>query len=99
MQMDEMTQQNAALVEEASAASKALEQQGQGLVAQVGQFHTADNVTSQMPAPVAAARPVAVVKPIRKPSRKPVPKQLRVLRLLPRRWPRPAAIIGTSFNR
>lgn len=73
-QMDSMTQQNAALVEEASAASKSLEQQGQGLVAQVGQFHTADNVSSQMPASVVAARPVAVVKPIRKPSRKPVPK-------------------------
>ncbi|GFE83764.1 methyl-accepting chemotaxis protein [Steroidobacter agaridevorans] len=73
-QMDSMTQQNAALVEEASAASKSLEQQGQGLVAQVGQFRTAENVTSQVPAPVVAPRPVAVVKSINKPSRKPIAK-------------------------
>ncbi|WP_129775283.1 methyl-accepting chemotaxis protein [Peristeroidobacter soli] len=72
--MDSMTQQNAALVEEASAASKSLEQQGQGLVAQVGQFRTADNVTSHAVAPVAASRPVATVKPIGKPMRKPAPK-------------------------
>ncbi|MFC4308713.1 methyl-accepting chemotaxis protein [Steroidobacter flavus] len=72
--MDSMTQQNAALVEEASAASKSLEQQGQGLVAQVNQFRTADTVTSQVAAPVVAARPVAAVKPIGKPSRKPAPK-------------------------
>jgi methyl-accepting chemotaxis protein len=73
-QMDSMTQQNAALVEEASAASKALEQQGQGLVAQVGQFRTAENVTSQVLPPVVAPRPVAAVKPIKKRSGKPVAK-------------------------
>lgn len=73
-QMDSMTQQNAALVEEASAASKSLEQQGQGLVAQVGQFRTADNVTSQVSAPMAAARPAAVVKSINRPVRKPAAK-------------------------
>ncbi len=69
--MDSMTQQNAALVEQASAASKSLEQQGQGLVAQVGQFRTADNVTSEVAAPVVTARPVAKVKPISKPTSKP----------------------------
>jgi methyl-accepting chemotaxis protein len=73
-QMDSMTQQNAALVEEASAASKSLEQQGQGLVAQVGQFRTADDATSQVSAPVAVTRPAAVIKPIKKPSLKPVAK-------------------------
>jgi methyl-accepting chemotaxis protein len=74
--MDSMTQQNAALVEEASAASKSLEQQGQGLVAQVGQFHTADDVTSQVsiPVPMAAAHPAAVVKPISQRARKPAAK-------------------------
>ncbi|WP_153067122.1 methyl-accepting chemotaxis protein [Steroidobacter cummioxidans] len=73
-QMDSMTQQNAALVEEASAASKSLEQQGQGLVTQVGQFHTAaDNVTAQVAKPIAAVRPVAVVKPIGKPAAKTTP--------------------------
>jgi methyl-accepting chemotaxis protein len=72
--MDSMTQQNAALVEEASAASKSLEQQGQGLVAQVGQFRTAENATARVAAPVVAARPAATVKPISKSSRKPAPK-------------------------
>ena len=37
-QMDNVTQQNAALVEEASAASKAMEQQSSTLVAQIGYF-------------------------------------------------------------
>jgi methyl-accepting chemotaxis protein len=38
IQMDEMTQQNAALVEEASAASKAMEEQAQGLLRQIAFF-------------------------------------------------------------
>ena len=37
-QMDNVTQQNAALVEQASAASKAMEQQSSTLVAQIGYF-------------------------------------------------------------
>jgi methyl-accepting chemotaxis protein len=68
--MDSMTQQNAALVEEASAASKALEQQGQGLVAQVGQFRTAENVTSPVSVSV-AAKPLAEVKQIDRSKNKP----------------------------
>ncbi|HEY0681215.1 MAG TPA: methyl-accepting chemotaxis protein [Steroidobacter sp.] len=70
-QMDSMTQQNAALVEEASAASKSLEQQGQGLVAQVGQFRTADHVSSHVAAPVVAVKPIASVKPLKQPASKP----------------------------
>ena len=70
-QMDSMTQQNAALVEEASAASKVLEQQGQGLVAQVGQFRTAGKVTSHVAVPV-ATKPLATVKPISKPVSTPI---------------------------
>jgi hypothetical protein len=66
--MDTMTQQNAALVEEATAASKQLEQQGQTLVAQVSQFRTRDDHSIRTTAaPVAASKPVAVVKPIKKP--------------------------------
>jgi len=38
--MDEMTQQNAALVEEASASSKSMEEQSQGLLDQVSFFNT-----------------------------------------------------------
>jgi len=39
-QMDNVTQQNAALVEEASAASKAMEQQSSTLVTQIGYFRS-----------------------------------------------------------
>jgi len=38
VQMDETTQQNAALVEEASAAARAMEEQAQALVATVAVF-------------------------------------------------------------
>lgn len=37
-EMDESTQQNASLVEEAASASKAMEERAQGLVAMVGRF-------------------------------------------------------------
>ena len=42
IQMDEMTQQNAALVEEATASSKAMEDQAQGLLEQVDFFKIGD---------------------------------------------------------
>ncbi len=80
-QMDSMTQQNAALVEEASAASKSLEQQGQGLVAQVNQFRTADNVTSQAVAPV-VSKPRAAVQSISRPVKKPA-KQVSTIKRAP----------------
>jgi methyl-accepting chemotaxis protein len=41
-QMDEVTQQNAALVEEAAAAAESLEEQAQGLVRAVGMFKLAE---------------------------------------------------------
>lgn len=41
-QMDEMTQQNAALVEEASASSRAMEDQAQALLEQVSFFNTGE---------------------------------------------------------
>ncbi|MBF6630485.1 MAG: HAMP domain-containing protein [Comamonas sp.] len=43
MQMDTVTQQNAALVEEAAAAAQSLESQAQGLVGAVSVFHTGNN--------------------------------------------------------
>lgn len=43
MQMDTVTQQNAALVEEAAAAAQSLESQAQGLVGAVSVFHTSGN--------------------------------------------------------
>jgi methyl-accepting chemotaxis protein len=68
-QMDTMTQQNAALVEEATAASKQLENQGQSLVAQVSQFRTREDHTRPSVAPIAVSKPVAAVKPIKKPTK------------------------------
>jgi methyl-accepting chemotaxis protein len=45
-QMDEVTQQNAALVEEAAAAAESLEEQAQGLVQSVGMFKLAEGPAS-----------------------------------------------------
>ena len=68
-QMDTMTQQNAALVEEATAASKQLEQQGQSLVTHVSQFRTRDDQGIRASVAPVAKEPVAVVKPIKKPTK------------------------------
>ena len=54
-QMDQTTQQNAALVEEASAASKTLEDKAKGLVSQVSQFKTRDEGHAFAAGPATAA--------------------------------------------
>ncbi|MGB3462524.1 MAG: methyl-accepting chemotaxis protein [Rhodanobacter lindaniclasticus] len=55
MQMDEMTQQNAALVEEASAAARAMHEQADELARQVAFFQVADSgQAAPAKAPVAA---------------------------------------------
>jgi len=56
MQMDEMTQQNAALVEEASAAARAMHEQAGELARQVGFFR----LNGDGKAPAAPVRPEAV---------------------------------------
>jgi methyl-accepting chemotaxis protein len=65
-QMDEVTQQNAALVEEAAAAAEALEEQAQNLSVSVGTFKVDDKGSAaavrRAPAPAAHA-----------PARKPAP--------------------------
>jgi len=53
VQMDETTQQNAALVEEASAAARALEEQANQLVQTVAVFRLATDADAR-PAPQAA---------------------------------------------
>ncbi|HVT34314.1 MAG TPA: methyl-accepting chemotaxis protein, partial [Nevskiaceae bacterium] len=63
-QMDEVTQQNAALVEEASASARSLEEQSIGLTHSVSQFKLDESAIRALPAapasaPVAAARPAA----------------------------------------
>ncbi|MBC7906538.1 MAG: methyl-accepting chemotaxis protein, partial [Rhodospirillaceae bacterium] len=60
-QMDEMTQQNAALVEESAAAAHALEDQSRELNRLMGFFHVGEQ--SAQPVPVQA-----------KPAAKPAPK-------------------------
>jgi methyl-accepting chemotaxis protein len=70
-QMDTSTQQNAALVEEAAASSKAMEQQAQLLVEKVSFFSTAGVAQIAMPVATrsAAAAPRRNVRPM--PARKP----------------------------
>ncbi|KQX98752.1 hypothetical protein ASD22_00020 [Rhodanobacter sp. Root480] len=67
MQMDEVTQQNAALVEEASAAARAMQEQANELRQQMTFFHlTPDEAAPAAPAPVSArparAQPRRVTK-------------------------------------
>ncbi|WP_219118732.1 methyl-accepting chemotaxis protein [Janthinobacterium sp. UMAB-56] len=72
-QMDEVTQQNAALVEEAAAASQSMQEQAGELAHVVGFFKTGNQVTSTpkltpvraTPAAPAIARPVARKAPVR----------------------------------
>ena len=62
-QMDEVTQQNAALVEEAAAAAESLEEQAQNLAVSVGTFKVDENasqaVAIRAPAAANAAAPPA----------------------------------------
>ena len=64
-QMDEVTQQNAALVEEAAAAAEALEEQAQNLAASVATFKV-----EEAPAGAAVVRraPAQQIAPARKPA-------------------------------
>jgi hypothetical protein len=63
-QMDNVTQQNAALVEEASAASKSMEQQSSTLVSQIGYFRRSDgsSIASSMVAVEHHRAPAEVVR-------------------------------------
>jgi methyl-accepting chemotaxis protein len=68
--MDNVTQQNAALVEEASAASKSMEQQSATLVSQIGYFRSSDGraIVRDVPAHAEVQRPAPRVA-ARTPSR------------------------------
>jgi len=57
--MDEVTQQNAALVEEASAAARSLEEQVSGLSEQVGSFRLAADGMSPPPSSKVTALPIS----------------------------------------
>jgi methyl-accepting chemotaxis protein len=71
MQMDETTQQNAALVEEATSASQSMREQAQGLMRQVASFKiTGSGQNSPAPASVVQTghRPHAsTTRPVKKP--------------------------------
>jgi methyl-accepting chemotaxis protein len=80
MQMDEMTQQNAALVEEAASASESMEEQAKGLLQlmeffDIGEsdYQTQQNPAKRTTAQPAQTRPVAGKRPAPA-ARKPAPK-------------------------
>jgi methyl-accepting chemotaxis protein len=70
-QLDQVTQQNAAMVEESTAASHALHQEASGLSDLVGHFQT---VTDGRSVPKAPALVIAVPQPANKPANKPADK-------------------------
>jgi type II secretory pathway component HofQ len=61
VQMDQTTQQNAALVEEASAAAQSLQQEAASLARTVGAFRTEGGATAAAAAPTRQVAPVAPV--------------------------------------
>jgi methyl-accepting chemotaxis protein len=69
-QMDEVTQQNAALVEEAAAASQSMQEQASELAAVVGFFKTGASQPAPVREPVVAKAPArpSVAAPARKPA-------------------------------
>jgi methyl-accepting chemotaxis protein len=70
-QMDQVTQQNAALVEEAAAATESMQDQARAL-AEVVRVFKLDHRNLQAAAPAPAAKPQA--KPAPKPQPTPAPK-------------------------
>jgi methyl-accepting chemotaxis protein len=61
-QMDQVTQQNAAMVEETTAASHALAQQAEGLAALIGRFQVGESARQAAPAPAPAPRTHTAMK-------------------------------------
>ena len=71
-QMDQATQQNAALVEESAAAAESLKDQAHQLVQAVAVFKLEGRASEVRATPVAAPKPAPVAKPAA-PARKPAP--------------------------
>ena len=83
MQMDETTQQNAALVEEATSASQSMKEQAKELMNQVASFQLTQTGQehSQRPSPAPTAHKPSALSagPVKKPmSRKPAPSHVPV---------------------
>ena len=71
-QMDQVTQQNAALVEEAAAASQSMQQQAGELAHVVGFFKTGQRTAAPKLAVVRRAAPATPHAPLARPQRKAV---------------------------
>lgn len=89
MSMDGVTQQNAALVEEAAAASERLREQGRLLVSLVGEFRLEE--AAPAPQPLAPARPVA-------PARQPVAPARQAAAPARRAAPLPAPAAASDWE-
>jgi methyl-accepting chemotaxis protein len=74
MQMDEVTQQNAALVEEAAAASESMDDQAQGLDQLMGYFTLDKDAAPRASAPRAAAPVAARRQPASRSTARPAPR-------------------------
>lgn len=70
-QMDEMTQQNAALVEEAAASSKSMEEQAQGLLDQVAFFNNIEEEEPVIRTPAPRARSQENTRPASRSNTRP----------------------------
>ena len=69
-QLDQMTQQNAALVEESTAASESLREQAHHLTNAVSQFKLQDGVASAYAAPAPVATPAPAVAQVAQVARR-----------------------------
>ncbi|MGM9483819.1 methyl-accepting chemotaxis protein [Roseateles sp. NT4] len=74
VQLDQMTQQNAALVEESAAAAESLKEQAQRLVEAVAVFRVSGSESHRVSAPRPAPAPVTASKPAAAKPAAPAPK-------------------------
>ena len=93
-EIDRMTQQNAALVEQSAAAAESLREQAQRLAQVVQQFHLSDGM--QLAAPLARVRPVQgpSLRPAPRPSLRPAPGQNHRPAALPQPSAAPRKLLG-----
>ena len=90
VQLDQMTQQNAALVEESAAAAESLKEQAQRLVEAVAVFRVAGSEPQRVAAPRPAA-PKAAPRPMPAPKAAGSPRPAPSLKPAAKPAPRPAA--------